>query len=87
MTTWYGKSAVKELDGLIERKPKLSELLLNGEFLSELKAFNSKLLDYVSSNPALIGEMIELITVPPSYNDSDERKYKLPLLAIEMIET
>ena len=86
-TTWYGKSTVKELDALIEKKPKLQELLLNPDFLNELKAFNTKLLDFVSSTPSLITEMIQLITLPPSYNDSEERKYKLPLLAIEMIET
>ena len=46
-TTWYGKSTVKELDALIEKKPKLQELLLNPDFLNELKAFNTKLLDFV----------------------------------------
>jgi hypothetical protein len=54
-TTWYGKSGVKELDALIDKKPRLNELLLNSEFISELKAFNSKLLDYVSSTPTLMG--------------------------------
>ena len=57
-TTWYGKSTVKELDALIEKKPKLQELLLSPDFLNELKAFNTKLLDFVSSTPSLITEMI-----------------------------
>ena len=33
-TTWYGKSTVKELDALIEKKPKLQELLLSPDFLN-----------------------------------------------------
>ena len=77
MTSWYGKSTTKELDNLIEKKPKLWELLLFPDFISELKAFNTKLLDYISSTHSLMGELIELITIPPSYNDSEDRKYKL----------
>lgn len=34
MSSWYGKTSTKELDGMIERKAKLSELLLYPEFIS-----------------------------------------------------
>jgi hypothetical protein len=30
-------------------------------------------------------ELVDLLTVSPKEGDSDDRKYKLPLMAIEMI--
>ena len=51
--SWYGKTTSKELDLLIDKKPKLTELLLYPEFINELKAYNTKLLDYLSNNPQI----------------------------------
>lgn len=34
MSSWYGKTAAKELDVLIEKKAKLSELLLYPDFVT-----------------------------------------------------
>lgn len=87
MASWYGKTSAKELDGLIDKKAKLSELLLYPDFINELKAYNSKLLEYFTNNPNLMAELVEFIAVPPLNSDSDERKYKFPLMAIEAIET
>lgn len=85
MSSWYGKTTSKELDNLIDRKAKLNELLLYPDFITELKSYNTKLLDYITNNPSLIGEMVDFLTIPPRENDTEERKYKLPLMAIEMI--
>lgn len=87
MATWYGKTSNRELDGLIDRKCSLRELLLAQEFMNELKAYNTKLLEYFTSNPALLEELIEYLTRAPAQTDSDERKFKFPLMAVEMVET
>ena len=87
MSSWYGKTTTKELDALIEKKAKLSELLLFPDFILELKAYNSKLLDYLSNNNSLMDELVQFITVAPNEADSHDRKFKFPLMAIEMIET
>ena len=34
-----------------------------------------------------MSEIVDFIAVAPSPSDSDERKYKLPLIAIETIES
>lgn len=70
-SSWYGKTTAKQLDSLIDKKAKLAELLLYPEFINELKAYNTKLLDYITNNPALMGEMVEFLTVAPTQNDSD----------------
>jgi hypothetical protein len=44
-------------------------------------------LDFLTNNVALMGELIELLTISPKESESDDRKYKLPLMGIEMIET
>lgn len=87
MTTWYGKSTSKQIESLLETKPKLYQLLAIPDFNQEIKSYNSKLLDYITNTPTLISEAIVYLTVPPQNNESHERKYKLPLQAIEMIET
>ena len=87
MATWYGKAGNKELDTLIERKSRFRELFQSAEFMNELKAYNTKLLDYFTSNPSLFEDVIEFLTKPPFPNDPDERKYKFPLMAVEMVET
>lgn len=71
MTSWYGKTTAKQLDSLIDRKAKLSELLLYPDFINELKAYNTKLLDYFTNNPTLMGELVDFIAVPPSPADSE----------------
>lgn len=87
MTSWYGKSASKQIEALLESKPKLHQLLAISEFTQELKSYNSKLLDYITSNSWLISEAVCYLTVAPQPTDSNDRKYKLPLQVIEMIET
>jgi hypothetical protein len=51
--TWYGKTT-KQLDTLLETKPKLHQLLALNDFYTELKSYNTKLLDYITNTPALI---------------------------------
>ena len=55
--------------------------------MTELKAYNTKLLDYFTSNPSLFEDFVEFITKSPMVNDSEDRKYKFPLMAVEMVET
>ena len=85
MTSWYGKTSCKELDALVERKCRLKELMVSTEFMNELKAYNTKLLDYFSSTPSLFEDLLEYLVKPPLATDSDDRKYKFPLMAVEMI--
>lgn len=83
---WYGKPSAKQLEQLLETKPKLLQLFAVPDFLQELKSYNPKLLEYITNTPSLIHEAIQLIIVPPSANDSNDRKYKHPLQAVEMVE-
>ena len=48
--SWYGNynEATKQLDGLIEQRPTFKDLLSSPEFVPQLKAFNPKLLDYIT---------------------------------------
>ena len=70
MTTWYGKSASKQIESLIENKASLQTLLGVSDFNQELKSYNSKLLDYITNNPLLISEAISYLTIPPTPSDS-----------------
>ena len=53
--SWYGSysTETKALDSLIDKRPSLGDLLLCPEFLSNLKMFNPKLLDYLTNSPVL----------------------------------
>lgn len=53
--SWYGNynESTKQLDSLIDSKPSLAALLLYPEFIQQLKAFNPKLLDYISNNQTI----------------------------------
>jgi hypothetical protein len=53
----------------------------------QLKAYNPKLLDFLTNSNTIVSELINYISIPPKDNDSDDRKYKLPTMAIEMIES
>lgn len=87
--SWYGNynESAKQLDQLIDTRPSLANLLLYPDFIQQLKAFNTKLLDYISNSATLPIEMVTYLSVAPSQNDSVDRKYKLPLLTVEMVET
>ena len=87
--SWYGNqlSTSRQLDALVEQKPTFSELLCYADFIQHLKAFNVKLLDYLSNSTELPKEMITYLAVPPKESDSEDRKYKLPLLALESVES
>lgn len=85
---WYaGMPMQKKLEKLIETNPNLSAILDDQDFMQELKAYNPKLLEYLTNTPELIGQAIEYLTQPPKDADPPERKYKYPLMAVEMIET
>lgn len=85
---WYaGMPMQKKLEKLIESNPNLSSILDDQDFMQELKAYNPKLLEYLTNTPELIGQAIEFLTQSPKESDSPERKYKYPLMAMEMIET
>jgi hypothetical protein len=87
--SWYGNcnESTRRLDNLLDSKPSLASLLTFPDFLQHLKAFNPKLLDYITNSPAIPQELVLYISVPPSQTDEPDRKYKLPLLAVEMVET
>lgn len=87
MQAWYAGPTQKNIDKVIETGPKLKDLFEDGDFFPELKAYNPKLLEYLSNTPALIGEAIEYLTVAPREEDALVRKYKYPLMAAEMVET
>ena len=58
MATWYGKTSNKELDSMVERKCRLWELFQSSDFMTELKAYNTKLLEYFTSNPSIFEDAI-----------------------------
>lgn len=66
--SWYGtyNEANRQIDALLETKPSLSALLLCPDFIPQLKAFNPKLLEYLTNSNSLPGEMVTYISVPPS---------------------
>jgi hypothetical protein len=84
---WYGNhsDATKKLDQLIDQNPSLDQLLNYPDFLPQLKAYNPKLLDFLTNSQTIVADCISLVAVPPKDNDSDDRKYRYPALAIEMI--
>jgi hypothetical protein len=61
--------------------------LLFPDLPHQLEAFNPKLASYITSTPNIPHDIVTYITVPPNDYDSQDRKYKLPLLAVEMVET
>ncbi len=87
--TWYGNhnEQTKKLEQLIDQNPTLQQLLNYPQFLLQLKAYNPKLLDFLTNSTSIIADLISYICIPPKEDDSDERKYKLPTLAIGMIES
>lgn len=82
--SWYGtyNESSRQLDTLLESKPSLASLLMSPDFAHQLKAFNPKLIEYISSSSAIPAEIVTYISVPPNESDSVDRKYKLPLLTI-----
>lgn len=87
MQAWYAGPAETEFEKLVKTKPKLRALLEDSDFLPQLKAYNSKLLEYISSTPELVGEAIDYLVTPPKDTDTEARKHKYPLLSVEMVET
>ena len=85
--TWYGKTTSRQMEALLESRPSLAQLLAAPEFLQEIKTYNPKLLDYISNTPTLISEGIRYLTQAPTPQDSADRKHKLPLQTIELVET
>ena len=87
--SWYNSYSenTKILEELIDNKPTLEQLLEFPEFIETLKAYQPKVLEYISNSFDLPREMIKYLTEEPKDADSDSRKYKLPLLTVMMIET
>jgi hypothetical protein len=81
---WYGNhvDTAKKLDQLIDQNPNLDQLLNFPDFIPQLKAYNPKLLDFLTNSNAIITELINYTSIPPRDNDSDDRKYRLPALTI-----
>lgn len=87
--SWYNthSDSTRKLETFIESQPNLQQLLEYPDFLELLKAYQPKLLDYITNSLDLPREMIKYITEAPAEGDSDNRKYKLPLMTMLMIET
>ena len=87
--TWYSGSPVERpLDKLLASGvTHITQLFNDPDFFSELKSFNPKLLDFLTNNPQILQQSLTYISTPPSPTDTDERKYKYPMMTIEMIET
>ena len=81
---WYGNhvDTAKKLDQLIDQNPSLDQLLAFPDFIPQLKAYNPKLLEFLTNSNTIIAELINYISIPPQDNDSDDRKYRLPALTI-----
>jgi hypothetical protein len=70
--SWYGNynESSKKLDSLLEKLPTLEGLLSFPDFLQQLKAYNPKLLDYISNSNEIIKDIIKYLTETPKENDS-----------------
>ena len=81
---WYGNhvDAAKKLDQFIDQNPTLDQILIYPDFILQLKAYNPKLLEFLTNSNTLVPDLINYISVPPKENDSDDRKYRYPALAI-----
>jgi hypothetical protein len=53
---WYGShvDASKKLDQIIDQNPTLQQLLNYPDFLQQLKAYNPKLLDFLTNSSHII---------------------------------
>jgi hypothetical protein len=79
--SWNNKT-VQDLSTLLDSNPKLCQLLAHPNFIQQLQTNCNKLSKYISNSPALVSELVTYLTVPPIDQDSEGRKYKLPMLAI-----
>jgi hypothetical protein len=54
---WYGNhvDASKKLDQLIDQNPSLDQLLSYPDFIAQLKAYNPKLLDFLTNSNTIVG--------------------------------
>jgi hypothetical protein len=86
--TWYEtyNESSRHINSLLDTKPSLANLLTTTDFIQHLKSFNPKLINYLNNTPSIPQDLITYLTIPPTELDSPDRKYKLPLLAIEMLE-
>jgi len=68
---WYGNlgDASKKFDQLIDQNPNLQQLLNHPDFIQQLKAYNPKLLDFLTNSNSIILELINYISIPPQEND------------------
>ena len=64
------------------RPPTLKEVMLDPEFLSELRAENQVLLQYMSLEKML--QVADYVIMEPKFSDSPERCFQLPFLACEV---
>jgi hypothetical protein len=87
--SWYNAHAdsTKKLDLLIDSQPALQQLLEYPDFLDLLKAYQPRLLEYITTSVEIPREILRFITEAPLETDSESRKYKLPLLTMLMVET
>jgi hypothetical protein len=65
--SWYNtySDATKKLDQLIESQPTLQQLLEYPDFLELLRAYQPKLLEYISNSADIPRDLIRYITEPP----------------------
>ncbi len=54
---WYGNhvDASKKLDQLIDQNPSLDQLLSYPDFIAQLKAYNPRLLDFLTNSNTIVG--------------------------------
>jgi hypothetical protein len=65
----------------VTRPPTLEEVMLDPDFLIEMKQTNEALQEYMTREKIL--EMCDYLTVEPGFNDSAQRCFQLPQLACE----
>ncbi|KAF4746922.1 hypothetical protein FOZ63_032253, partial [Perkinsus olseni] len=79
-------SSFSKLDDLLEKGnlSTLEEILSNDEVVQELRAGSSKLADRLCEKSSLEG-MVKILTELPADGSSDNRKYVLPYVCVELI--
>ena len=79
--------STRKIEQLIDSRATLDQLLDVPEFIDSLKAYQPKLLEYISNSYDIPKAMIKYLTEAPKETDSEFRKYKLPLLTMSMVES
>lgn len=92
MASWYDNynPAAKQLESFLNTKPTFTGMItsldLIGMYSQKEPVIITMLQNYLASCPSVGPDIATYISVPPSPTDTDDRKYKLPMMAVFIVE-